>query len=171
VRLTAVADRSLEELLLAGEVDAVLSARPPAAVQRGDGRVVRLFPDAAAVEEAYFRKTGVFPIMHLLAVRRDVYEANRWLAMELLKAFEEAKERSLTRMRSFATAAVPLPWGAAHAEHVLDVLGPDPWPYGTEPNRATLETFLRYARDQGLTGRLLRPEELFVPEVQSQYRV
>src|SRR5207245_5840067 len=98
LRLSFVVDPSPSMMLLAGDVDAVLSARPPAPILAGDPRVRRLFADPRAVELAYARKTGLFPIMHVVAMRREVYERNRWLAMNLFKAFDEAKARSLERV-------------------------------------------------------------------------
>ena len=169
--LTVVSDRSLSQMLLAGELDAVLSARPPAPFIAGDARVRRLFPDSRAVEEAYFRKTGIFPIMHVVALRRSLYEQHRWLAMNLYKAFDAAKVRSVARASDITASFYPLPWIAQVAQSARALFGDDPWPYGIEPNRVTLDAFLRWAHEQGVCHRLLAPEELFPPEVQSQYKI
>jgi len=171
VRLTVVADRSLSEMLLAGDLDAVLSARPPAPILAGDPRVRRLFADHRAVELAYARKTGVFPIMHVVAMRREVYERDRWLAMNLFKAFDEAKARSLERAADMSVSFFPLPWAPDELRLAHELFGADPWPYGIEPNRTTLETFLRYAFEQGVCSRPLTLETLFPPEVQSTFRI
>ncbi|HEX5863090.1 MAG TPA: 4,5-dihydroxyphthalate decarboxylase [Casimicrobiaceae bacterium] len=171
VRLTVVAERSLSEMLLAGDLDAVLSARPPAPIRAGDPRMRRLFVDPRAVELAYARKTGIFPIMHVVAMRREVYERDRWLAMNLFKAFEEAKARSLERVADRAVSFFPLPWAPDELRLARELLGDDPWPYGIEPNRTTLETFLRYAFEQGVCSRPLTLETLFPPEVQSTFRI
>lgn len=171
VRLTIVADRSLSEMLLAGDLDAVLSARPPAPILAGDPRVRRLFADHRAVELAYARKTGVFPIMHVVAMRREVYERDRWLAMNLFKAFDEAKARSLERAADMAVSFFPLPWAPDELRLARELFGADPWPYGIEPNRTTLDTFLRYAFEQGVCSRPLTVETLFPPEVQSTFRI
>ena len=171
VRLTVVADRTLNEMLLAGDLDAVLSARPPAAILGGDPRIRRLFGDPRAVELAYARKTGLFPIMHVVAMRREVYERDRWLAMNLFKAFDEPKPRSLQRAADMAASFFPLPWVADELRRARELFGDDPWAYGIAPNRATLETFLRYAFEQGVCCRRLSLETLFPPEVQATFRI
>jgi 4,5-dihydroxyphthalate decarboxylase len=171
LELTVVSDRSLSQMLLAGELDAVLSARPPAPFLAGDARIGRLFPDARAVEEAYYRKTGIFPIMHVVALRRSLYEQHPWLAMNLYKAFDAAKARSVARASDITASFYPLPWTAQVAQSARALFGDDPWPYGVEPNRTTLEAFLRYAHEQGVCHRLLTPAELFPPEVAERYRV
>ncbi len=154
-------DASLDELLLAGDVDAVISARPPASVERVDGRVRRLFADPMAEEVAYFRDTGVFPIMHVLAIRREALERAPQAPAALLAAFEEAKRRSLARVAASTVPGNPLPWSASYARATRELLGDDWWPYGLEPNRPTLEAFLGFAADQQLTRRRLTPDELF----------
>jgi 4,5-dihydroxyphthalate decarboxylase len=171
IRLEVVADRSLSQMLLAGDLDAVLSARPPAPILAGDPRVRRLFDDYRPVELDFARKTGIFPIMHVVAMRREVYERDRWLAMNLLKAFTEAKERSLGRAADMAASFFPLPWIAEELRIARQLFGEDPWPYGIAPNRATLELFLRYAFEQGVCRRLLSLDELFPPEVQESFRI
>ena len=171
VRLTVVADRSLSEMLLAGDLDAVLSARPPAPFLAGDPRLRRLFADHRAVELAYARKTGVFPIMHVVAMRREVYERDRWLAMNLFKAFDEAKARSLERATDMAASFFPLPWAPDELRLARELFGDDPWPYGIEPNRGTLDLFLRYAFEQGVCSRPLTLETLFPPEMHSTFRI
>jgi 4,5-dihydroxyphthalate decarboxylase len=171
VRVTPVADRTLNDMLLEGDIDALIAAHPPTELGRGTGGIVRLFGDFQRVEEDYYRGTGVFPIMHLVAIRRDVYEESPWIAMELYKAFEEAKRRSLERMVDPNAPFTPVPWAYAHARRAQELMGEDLWPYGIEPNRRTLSTFLAYAHEQGVCERLLEPEELFVPEVTSSFRV
>src|SRR5207247_10210956 len=162
-----VAVRSLSGMLLAGDLDAVVSARPPAPILAGDPRGWRLFADHRAVALAYARKTGLFPIMHVVAMRREIYERNRWLAMNLFRAFDEAGTRSLERAADMAVSFFPLPWVADELRRARELFGDDPWPYGIAPNRATLETFLRYAFEQGVCCRPLSLETLFPPEVQS----
>jgi 4,5-dihydroxyphthalate decarboxylase len=171
VRITAVADRSLNDMLLAGDIDAILAPHRPAEFKLGTGRVVRLFGDVQRVEEEYFRETRIFPIMHLVAIRGDVYRQNRWVAMELFKAFDEAKRRSLERMTDPNAPFTPVPWGHSYAERAKELMGEDFWPYGIERNRQTLATFLGYAYEQGVCERLLEPDELFVPEVGATFRV
>lgn len=169
--LRRVADRSLNDMLLAGELDAVIAAHPPADFLNGSGRIVRLFSDYHAVEEQYFRDTGVFPIMHVIVIRGDVHEAHPWVAMNLMTGFEEAKRRALERALDANTPRFPVAWAFAHAESVQALMGDDFWPYGLEPNRTTLTRFLQYAADQGVCARRLEPEELFAPQVQYVYRV
>jgi 4,5-dihydroxyphthalate decarboxylase len=160
VRLTPVPDRSLDGMLTAGDLDAVASARPPRSFLDGDS-VVRLFPDARAAEEASLRATGVFPIMHLVAIRRPVFERYPWVAGELLKAFDEARRRSVERLGDAVASRVPAPWAAYHAAAMRELFGGEPWQYGLEPNRTTLEAFLRWAYEQGCCHRLLCPDDLF----------
>jgi 4,5-dihydroxyphthalate decarboxylase len=167
IRLTPVPDRSLDAMLVAGDLDAVISARPPRSAREGDPRVRRLFSDYRSAEEDYFRRTGLFPIMHTIAIRRDTYEANRWIARNLLTAFEQAKQRSVARMLDPTAAHVPLPWIFDHAHRAGEALvfkDRDFWPYGLAANRKDVETFLRYAAEQGVCHRLLRAEELFAEE-------
>lgn len=161
----------LSDMLVTGEIDAAFSARPPAAYLRGDPAVVRLFPDFRAEEEAYHRATGIFPIMHVVAVRRAVLEEAPWVAGNLLTAFEVAKDAAVELLREITTSRLPLPWGAALAEEMTERMGGDLWPYGVEPNRHTLEAFCRFAHDQFLTPNRLAVEDLFPAEVLSTYRV
>jgi 4,5-dihydroxyphthalate decarboxylase len=170
-RLTVVKDRSLSQLLLDGELDAVLSARPPGPFVARDPRLRRLIADWRGMEEDYVRRTGIFPIMHVVAMRREVHERHPWLAMNLYKAFDEAKRRSVERLADITASFAPLPWSPSHLEAAQALLGPDPWPYGVEPNRVTLDAFLQYAFEQGVCHRLLTAEELFPPEVATRYKV
>jgi 4,5-dihydroxyphthalate decarboxylase len=166
VELTWVQDRTLTDMLLVGDLDALISARPPRAFLAGDPRIRRLFHDCPAAEKAYFEATGIFPIMHTVALRRDAYEANRWIARNLLTAFTEAKERSVARILDLTAANIPLPWAPELTEQARSLLfkGGEYWPYGVEPNRRTLEAFLQFAFEQGVCHRLLRPEEIFAEE-------
>jgi 4,5-dihydroxyphthalate decarboxylase len=169
LRLRPVRDATLNDMLLAGELDAVLSARPP----RGfaESGIARLYPDYREPEEAYFRKTGVFPIMHVVALRRDVFERDPWVAMNLLKAFEEAKRRSLARLADVTASHAPLPWIGDYVARTRRLFGEDPWPYGVEPNRRTLEAFLGFAFEQGVCHRRLALEELFPEQLATSYKV
>lgn len=171
VRYVSHSDRSLNDMLLAGELDAVLSARPPRAALEPGSRMTRLFPDALEVEKAYYRKTGIFPIMHVVALRREVLDRHPWVAMNLYTAFEEAKRRSLQRALDVTASYYPLPWTVDYARQSQAMFGDDFWPYGIEGNRATLESFLQFAYEQGVCHRKLAPEDLFPAEVQSSYRV
>jgi 4,5-dihydroxyphthalate decarboxylase len=170
IRYRAMPETSLSAMLASGEIDAAITARAPLAFAPG-GKIVRMFPDYRAEEERLFRKTKVFPIMHLMTMRRAVFEQYPWIAMNLFKAFEEAKRRCFERLRDFTCARVPLPWGAAIADEIAATYGPDPYPYGVEASRATIEAFCRYAHEQGVTHRLMQAEDLFPPEVRAVARV
>ena len=170
-KLTVVDDRSLSDMLVEGELDAVLSARPPAAFVRGDAHIRRLFADYRPVELAYVQKTGIFPIMHVVAMRRDVYERDRWLAMSLFKAFDEARRRSLQRAADVTASFFPLPWVPDQLRVARELFGDDPWPYGIERNRTTLESFLQFAFEQGVCRRLLDVDALFPEEVGVSFRI
>jgi 4,5-dihydroxyphthalate decarboxylase len=170
IRYRAMPETSLSAMLASGEIDAAITARAPLAFAPG-GKIVRMFPDYRAEEERLFRKTKVFPIMHLMTMRRAVFEQYPWIAMNLFKAFEEAKRRCFERLRDFTCARVPLPWGAAIADEIAATYGPDPYPYGVEASRATIEAFCRYAHEQGVTHRLMQAEDLFPPEVRAVARI
>ena len=163
VRVTPVPGKSLAQMLAGGELDAVISARDPG------GK--RLFDDYISLEAEYFKKTRIFPIMHVMVLRRAVYERDRWIAMNLLKAFEEAKRRSQARLVEIGLSHLPMPWLAEHARRWRGVAGEDFWPYGIEGNRPTLEAFTQYAYEQGVTARRLEVEELFAPETRESFKI
>jgi 4,5-dihydroxyphthalate decarboxylase len=169
VRLARHEERTLNDLLLAGDIDAAFSARQPAALATGG--IVRLLDDPRAAEEAWFRATGIFPIMHVVCMRRDVFETHPWTATNLVEAFDAAKRASLARLGEIAASHVPLPWLYDDVRRARAAFGDDFWPYGIEPNRRTLEAFLQFAAEQGVTQRHVSVEELFPPEVQSRVRV
>lgn len=171
VRVTSVADKSLSEMLLAGELDAIMTAHPPICFEQRDPDIVRLFPDYQEAEAAYYERTGIFPIMHVIAIRKDVLKKNPWVARNLLTAFEEAKERSIARALEVTASRFPIPWGADYAAKMKEKFAEDYFPYGVEPNRKTLEAFLLYAHEQGVTARKLAPEDLFPKEVQGGFKV
>lgn len=163
VRIERMAERTLVEMLEKGDLDAVISAREvPGA---------RLFKDYRAAEAEYWKKTRIFPIMHVLVLRRDVYERDRWMAMNLFHAFAEAKRRSLERVSEFGLSHLPLPWVPDHVRQWRELAGEDFWPYGVEPNRPTLEAFLQYGYEQGVCRRRLAVEDLFAPETLASYKV
>ena len=158
------AGRTLSDMLVTGEVDAVYTPRTPRCFAEGRPEVRRLFPDFATVEADYYRDTGVFPIMHCVVLRRDVYDANRWAARSLVKAFEAARREALAGIDETAALRFMLPWLAAEVERTRRVLGADYWPYGLEPNTAALGALIRYSHEQGLARRRFEPAELFAPE-------
>lgn len=158
-------------MLLDGEIDALYTARAPSSFYTGGGKVKRLFEDYEPVERNYFRETGIFPIMHTVALRRDVYEANRWVAQSMMKALIRAQRRSYQDLGETAALKTMLPWLTAQVEQVRRDIGDDFWPYGFEKNEATLQTFLRYSFEQGLSKRLLAPSELFAPETLESFKI
>jgi 4,5-dihydroxyphthalate decarboxylase len=164
-------DSSITAMLLSGEIDAAIAAHEPDAVRLGQGKIVRLFPDFRREEARYHAETGIFPIMHLIAIRRAVFERYPWVARNLVKAFEEAKRRSLERLRDLTISRIPVPWAASVLPEWGEAFGEDPFPYGLEPNRTTLEAFCRFAHAQGITARQMTPDELFPQEVRAEVRV
>ena len=171
IRYRSRPDANLSAMLASGEIDAAITARAPIAFAQPDGPIVRLFPNYRAEEERLFRQTGVFPIMHLLTIRRTVFEQYPWVAMNLFKAFAESKRRCFERLRDFTCARAPLPWIAAMVEEIVAAHGEDPYPYGIDANLPTIEAFCRHAHEQGITQRRLAPEDLFQPEVRATARV
>jgi 4,5-dihydroxyphthalate decarboxylase len=164
-------DTSLNEMLLSGDIDAAITARPLQAFHEEGSSVQRLFPDSRAEERKFYTETGIFPIMHVIAIKRDIFESKRWIAMNLFKAFEEAKDRSLERLKDITASSVPLPWQSGFVEEVQKVFGEAFWPYGIQDNLPTLEAFCKYAAEQGVASRELTPEELFPPEVQASFKI
>jgi 4,5-dihydroxyphthalate decarboxylase len=158
------ADATLSGMLADGGIDALCTPRMPRPFVQRDPRVRRLFPDVIATEQAYYAATGLFPIMHVVVVRRDVYEAYPWVAQSLYKAFELAKAEAADRLYDSSALRFMLPWLTQQLEQAKHLLGDDYWSYGLRANSDTLATFLRYHHEQGLSRRLLAPEELFAPE-------
>lgn len=171
VTVEAVADRSLAELLLEGEIDAILAPHPPDVFHDGSGRIVRLFSDAEAVERAYYERTRVFPIMHTIAIRGDVYRAHPWVAVNLMGAFSRARDRAVARATDFNASRAPVAWANEHAVAAAKLFGGELWPYGVAANQTTLAAFCRMCFEQRVCDRLLDPAELFVPETQAAFVV
>jgi 4,5-dihydroxyphthalate decarboxylase len=165
------AQDTLAALLAAGGIDALYTARIPSTFRTQPDAVRRLFEDYVAVERAHYRKTGIFPIMHTVVLRRDVYEANRWIAGSLCKAFETARREALENLYTTSALTTMLPWQIAQVEDVRREMGEDWWPYGFAANRLVLDTFLRYHHEQGLSKRRLKPEELFAPETLEAFKI
>ena len=130
-----------------------------------------MFEDYLDVEMKYVKDTGIYPIMHTVAFRREIVERNPWVAANLLAAFEEAKRRSIARALNNTSSTLPLPWGYEFTKRMQAVVGNDLMPYGVEANRTTLDAFLQYAFEQGVCHKRLKPEELFPPQVQNSFRV
>jgi 4,5-dihydroxyphthalate decarboxylase len=165
-------DSTLGAMLLNGEIDAIISARPPKVFLNGDPRIRRLYEDYRAAEEAYFRRSGVFPIMHVIAIRRELYDQQRWVARNLFDAFTAAKDAAVERMSGTQVSYLPMAWAADSFEKTNSTLfGRDPWPYGLKKNRTTIEQFLKYCHEQGVTRRRVGIEELFAPETELEIHV
>lgn len=156
-------DKSLTQMLIDGELDAMLCARLPSAFNAGHPQIKRLFPDYRAVEEDYFKRTGIFPIMHTVVIRREVYEKNPWIAPELLKAFESAKQLAEEYLFELGALKTMLPWLVSEAESQKKIFNGNIWPYGVEQNRKTLDAFLEYHYRDGLSDRRVTVDELFAP--------
>lgn len=161
--------QTLSQMLLDGELDAVFAAHEPQAFLEHPERVLRLFPDYKTVEKAYFAETGIFPIMHVVVIRKSVLAEHPWIARSLLKAFVAALDEAKRDLLYRSSLKVMLPWLADHVEETVAAMGSDYWPYGIEPNRRVLATFLRYHNEQGLSPREYSPEELFAPTTQSEF--
>jgi len=163
IRVTPQPAKTLAGMLASGELDAAISARDPGGP--------RMFSDYRGLELDYFKKTRIFPIMHVIALRREAYERDRWIAMNLFKAFEDAKRLSQARITEIGLSHLPMPWLAEHARRWRETAGEDFWPYGIEPNRPTLEAFVQYAFEQGVATRRLELEELFAPETLARAKI
>jgi 4,5-dihydroxyphthalate decarboxylase len=161
LRLTRKPDKTLSAMIASGELDAVMIARPPSCFVKKHPDVVRLFPDFQAEEMRQFERTHVYPIMHIIALKRSVLKEYPWVARNLFNAFEESKERSMQRLTDMAVSRYPIPWLADNVEKLQAKYGKDLYPYGIEENRPTLETFLQYAYEQGIARRHAKPEEIF----------
>lgn len=170
IRVSTEPSKSLNGMLLNGEIDAVLSSHTPDGAQGNDAPLVRLFAGGMAEEAAYFERTGIFPIMHVIAIRADVHARYPWAAANLCAAFEEAKKRSLARMHDSTISRYPFPWMFEQAAKARALFGADFWPYGIERNRVTLTTFLDYCTEQGVAHRPVTIDELFPREVMHAFR-
>jgi 4,5-dihydroxyphthalate decarboxylase len=153
---------SLGALLAHGAIDAMIGSRKPDEFGRHP-EVIRLFPDHRALERDFYRRTKIFPIMHLIAVRRDLYERQRWIATSLYNAFVEAKRRARRRLRYAGSLAAMLPWLIDDVEQIDEVFGGDPFVYGVEPNRPTLQALVQYMVEQHFIADAIAVEDLFVP--------
>jgi len=170
VRITRLPhEKSVETMLAEGELDAVLHSSLIKPFLAGDQRVGRLFPDHKAEEIAYFRKTGIFPIMHVMGIKAELVERHPWVPINMYHAFNASKAMAMERMENPRIA--PLAWYREAWEEQEAVLGTDPWQYGLgAQNRKTLETLAGYSYEQGLTKRLLPLDELFVEIFQGRKR-
>ena len=164
--LQAIGDgQTLVGMLRDGELDALFTARPPSTFLRGEPHIGRLFPNTREAEMAYFRKTGLFPIMHLVGVRKTLLARYPWLATSVYKAFCEAKALAMTDLRDVNALMVTLPFLEAETLATMAAMGDDFWRYGVKENKGEIEALTGYAYEQGLVDRKLAPEELFAPSV------
>jgi 4,5-dihydroxyphthalate decarboxylase len=163
--------QTLSQMLEAGEIDALFTPRDPSTFTNGSGKVRRLFQDHASVEHDYYQRTKIFPIMHVIAIRRDVYEKNPWVAQSVYKGFVQAQRKTYEDLHESAALKYMLPWLHHHVDETEKLMGKDFWPYGLEANTQTLTTFLRYSYEQGLAKRLLTPRELFAPETLESFKI
>ena len=171
LHLTSMPEKTLSGMIGSGELDCAIIARPPNSFKEKHPDVVRLFPDYEAVERRYYEDTRVYPIMHVIAMRKTVLEGRPWVARNLYNAFEESKRRSIERILDPAVSRYPVPWLTAYAVRMQQMFGGDSFPYGIEPNRPTLELFLRYAHEQGIAHRLAAPEDIFPPGIMASVKV
>ncbi|MGH8287339.1 MAG: ABC transporter substrate-binding protein, partial [Steroidobacteraceae bacterium] len=172
IRVQAIGrDQTLARLIAEGEIDALYTARAPSTFHQRPNDVKRLFANYVEVEKAYFARTRIFPIMHVVVLRRDVYAANRWLAQSLCKAFVQAQRYTYDDLTITAALKTMLPWQIAAVEETVRTLGPAWWSYGFHANQHVLDTFLRYHFEQGLSERRLRPEEQFAPETLEEFKI
>ena len=166
IRLQPAPDgESLNALLAAGNLDAIIATRPPSCFVKRTAPVARLFPDYRAAEVDYFRKTGNFPIMHCLLLRRNLAQQNPWLAQSVYDAFSNAKAQALNDLTHKNFLRVSLPWGAEEAADMQRLMGDRMWAYGLEANRQELRDMLRYAMNDGLIARRMEPDDLFAQTI------
>lgn len=163
-------EKPLSHLLRDGEIDATVGADPPECLGRSP-HVRRLFPDFKQMEKDYFRWTGIFPIMHLVAIRRELYEKNRWIATNLFEAIDKSKELARKRMLTTSAFCYMLPWLPEAIDDIRETFGEDCWPYGLGANRKTLEALVTYLEDQFMIERKIPIEELFAPVRPANFRI
>lgn len=167
----AAADATLSDLLAAGEIDAVIGPRAPSCYRNRHPHVGRLFPDSEAAARDYYARTGIFPIMHLVGVRRSLVEQHRWLPAAVFKAFGEAKQVGLAKLEDLSAFKVMLPFAAEQLEQIQALMGRDFWPYGAHENAVTLNAFLHHHHAQGLSPRKLEIEDLFHPATLEEFKI
>jgi 4,5-dihydroxyphthalate decarboxylase len=168
VQIDRVRDRSLSEMLAAGDLDCAIIARPPDCFREGHPDVVRLFPDFQAMEEQQYADTGVWPMMHIIAMKKSVHDAHPWAARNLMNAFEESKRRSVERLLDPAVSRYPLAWLPQYARKMQGVFGKDPFPFGVDANRRTWDMMGLYTHQQGIAHRQFTADEIFPPSVSTK---
>ena len=168
VTITRITDKSLSMLLAEHEIDCAIMARPPTCFLEGHPDVVRLFPDYLEMEEAYYARTKVWPIMHIIAMKRSIVDAHPWVPRNLYNAFLESKRRSIERILDPAVSRYPVPWLATYACRMRRLLGGDLFPYGIEENRPTWEQMALYTYQQGIAHRHMKPDEFFPTNIMTK---
>ncbi len=164
--------KSLSRMLADGELDGLISASSPSCFEFGTAPVVRLFPDHQALEKAYYRSTGIFPIMHTLGIRRTLVERYPWLPVSVVKAFTQAKDLALRDIYGTGGALkASVPWLVEAVEEARSLMGADHWPYGIARNRAALDAVARWSHAQGLTSHVFTPHELFAPSTHGEFKI
>jgi 4,5-dihydroxyphthalate decarboxylase len=171
VRLTSMPEKTLSGMIASGELDCVIIARPPNSFREKHVDVVRLFPEYETLEQRYYEQTRVYPIMHVIAVRKAILDNQPWVARNLYNAFEESRRHSLERILDPAVSRYPVPWLTAYATRMQQMFGGELFPYGIEANRPTLELFLHYAYEQGIAHRLAKPEEIFPAGIMASVKI
>jgi len=172
IRMDHIASgKTLSDMLVSGEIDALLTAQVPVPFVKRVPQVKRLFANPREVEADHFKRTGIFPIMHVMILRAEFYKRHPWVAQSLYKALVDAKAHCMDAVFKNDAIHSALPWAGPHAEEVRTLMGQDFWPYGVDANRKTLETFLRYSFEQGLIARKLDGEELFLKETSDTFKI
>ena len=172
VKLEVVTDRSLTQMMLDGDLDAAFSARVPNEVLRGNPKLTRMFPNFREEEEKFCRETGIFPIMHAVAIKKSVVDQHPWVPMNMFKAFDEARRRGVARLTDVTASQIAVPWLVEDVARLRKLIfgSHEYWAYGIEPNRVTLDAFLQYGHEQGVFHRRLKPEDLFPESVQHFFK-
>jgi 4,5-dihydroxyphthalate decarboxylase len=167
----ALPDVTISELLERGDIDGFIAPRVPSLAGRKNPHIGWLFPDPIAAGRDYFMRTGIFPIMHITGIRRELVDQHPWLPAAVLKAFQQAKAKCLEALEDTAASKVTLPFVEEQLRAAREFMGNDFWSYGLAPNRKGLETFLRHHHAQGLSSRLVSPEELFHPSTHESFAI
>ncbi len=164
-------NKTIDDMLERGEVDALMAARAPRSFEQGSPNVRRLIPSFREVERDYFKRTGLFPIMHVLAIRNEIIEKYPWVPMNLYTALVRAKDLAVERLRMSIATSATLPSALASVEEDLAVMGDDFWPYGAEPNRKHYGYLAKIVHEQGIATREVPYEELYVPAAYDEFKI
>ncbi|MGF6367991.1 4,5-dihydroxyphthalate decarboxylase [Paraburkholderia sp. RAU6.4a] len=172
IRISPISDdTTLDAMLSDGGIDALIAMRPPGCFTRGQPGIKRMFENYREEETSYYKRTGIFPIMHVVGIRRELVQQHPWLANSVVSAFTEAKRVAVEELTNRGALAVTLPWLGSHIDETAAAMGRDFWPYGVEPNLPTLEAMVKYAYKHGTTVRQLSVPELFVPSTLERFKV